>query len=122
MKSINFEFLQEGWPELASLGGFAEQYAQPDPPSALVKLRSFAESTVSYLYQQLDITAASDLEPTLYELLQEESFRKNIPAAVLNKLHAFASTGIRLLTASLQVYSKAYGCCGRLLIWRNGSL
>ena len=31
MKSVNFEFLRDKWPELASLGGFAEQYAWQDP-------------------------------------------------------------------------------------------
>ena len=35
MKSTNFEFLREKWPELASLGGFAEQYVWPDPASAI---------------------------------------------------------------------------------------
>jgi len=44
MKSINFEFLRDNWPELASRGGFAEQYALPDPQSSLVKLRSFRSS------------------------------------------------------------------------------
>lgn len=27
MKSINFEFLGDGWSDLAALGGFAEAYA-----------------------------------------------------------------------------------------------
>ena len=35
MKSINFEFLRDSWPELAELGGFAESYAHPDPASGL---------------------------------------------------------------------------------------
>lgn len=46
MKSENFEIIREGWPELAALGGFAEAYAHPDPASALVKLRLFAENWV----------------------------------------------------------------------------
>lgn len=37
MKSRNFEILRTSWPELASLGGFAEAYAHDDPASALVK-------------------------------------------------------------------------------------
>ncbi len=44
MKSRNFEILRTSWPELASLGGFAEAYAHDDPASALVKLRLFAEN------------------------------------------------------------------------------
>ena len=37
MKSINFEFLRDSWPELAELGGFAESYAHPDPASGLIQ-------------------------------------------------------------------------------------
>ena len=50
MKSVNFEFLRDRWPELSSLGGFAEQYAWPDPESALVKLRSYIESMIHRFY------------------------------------------------------------------------
>jgi type I restriction enzyme R subunit len=44
MNSRNFEILRPAWPELATLGGFAEAYAHTDPASALVKLRLFAEN------------------------------------------------------------------------------
>lgn len=50
MKSQNFEFLRDTWPELASLAGFAENYTQDDPQSALTKLRNFAEACVGRLY------------------------------------------------------------------------
>lgn len=50
MQSINFEFIRASYPELANLGGFAEQYAYSDPASALIKLRSFAESMVSAVF------------------------------------------------------------------------
>src|SRR5437016_4639869 len=55
MTSINFEFLRPTWPELASLGGFAECYARPDPDSALVKLRTFGEQVVELIYQKLGL-------------------------------------------------------------------
>src|SRR5437764_590930 len=55
MTSTNFEFLRPAWPELASLGGFAECYARPDPVSALVKLRTFAEQLVESIYQKLKL-------------------------------------------------------------------
>src|SRR5271165_3213494 len=51
MNSQNFEFLRPTWKELATLGAFAEQYTLPDPPSATVKLRTFAEQVV-----QLSVT------------------------------------------------------------------
>jgi type I restriction enzyme, R subunit len=46
MTSQNFEFLRPHHAELADLGGFAERYAFSDAPSALVKLRTFAEFLV----------------------------------------------------------------------------
>lgn len=58
MKSINFEFLRDKWPELASLGGFAEQYVWPDPASAMVKLRSYIESMIHRLPLRLINTIA----------------------------------------------------------------
>jgi type I restriction enzyme R subunit len=46
MDSKNFEMLRPKWPELATLGGFAENYAQSDPASALIKMRIFCETMV----------------------------------------------------------------------------
>lgn len=46
MNSIKFEMLLDRWPELATLGGFAEQYARTDPSIALIKLRTFPEHFV----------------------------------------------------------------------------
>jgi type I restriction enzyme R subunit len=46
----NFAFLQDRWPDLAQLAGFAEGYAYDDPASSLVKLRIFAERMVDILY------------------------------------------------------------------------
>lgn len=58
MQSQNFEFLRGAWPELASLAGFAEHYAQIDPQSALTKLRNFAERSVAIVYARLDLPKA----------------------------------------------------------------
>ena len=41
----NFEFLEVHSPQLAKLGRLAERYFSEDPPTALVKLRQFAEIT-----------------------------------------------------------------------------
>jgi type I restriction enzyme, R subunit len=89
MKSTNFEFLREKWPELASLGGFAEQYAWPDPPSALVKLRTYVESMVHRLYDEHDIP--KPFSKSLIDLLNDSTFKQSVPSVVLNALH-----GIRL--------------------------
>jgi len=69
MKSINFEILKDTWPELSGLGGFAEQYAYPDPVSALVKLRSFAEYMVLGVYRKLNLP--KPYQPGLNDLLNE---------------------------------------------------
>jgi type I restriction enzyme, R subunit len=51
MGSINFEILRKQWPELAGLGGFAEEYVHSDPASALLKLRSYIEQLVEWMYK-----------------------------------------------------------------------
>ncbi len=47
MNSKNFEMLRHDYAELASLGGIAELYAQPDPASSLIKMRLFVERVVA---------------------------------------------------------------------------
>lgn len=85
-KSVNFEFLRPRWGDLAALGGFAEQYAHPDPQSALVKLRLFAERMVDGIYQQLGLLKLPQAH--LIDLLNNDSFRAVTPNVVLDKLHA----------------------------------
>ncbi|SPD72000.1 HsdR1 (fragment) [uncultured Desulfobacterium sp.] len=91
MESINFEFLREKWPELASLGGFAEQYAWPDPESALVKLRSYAEAIVNRFYD--DNGFLKPYQATFNELLQADSFKRAVPSVVLNTFHGIRIAG-----------------------------
>ena len=74
VKSLNFEFLRSDWPELASLAGFAEQYAFADPAS-LVKLRSFAEQVVEIVYEKFNLQPPP--QARLMELLCEDSFRQS---------------------------------------------
>lgn len=91
MKSVNFEFLRDKWPELASLGGFAEQYAWLDPESALVKLRSYIESMIQRFYNENNIrTPAPD---SLFELLNTDDFKKVVPSVVLNTFHHIRLAG-----------------------------
>ena len=61
MQSKNFELLREDRSELASLGGFAEQYAYADPASALVKLRTFAEQITKSIYWELRLEKPDSL-------------------------------------------------------------
>lgn len=85
MDSINFEILRERWPELATLGGFAEQYVHTDASSALIKLRTFAEYLVEDIYQTHNLTLP--YQRNLFDLLAEDSFKDTVPKVVLDKLH-----------------------------------
>ena len=91
MKSLNFEFLRGKRQELAALGAFAEQYAHPDPASALVKLRTFAEQIVLGIYQDLGLP--KPLQADLIGLLNNDAFRAVVPRVVLGKLHVLRVKG-----------------------------
>ncbi len=91
MKSVNFEILREHRPELADLGAFAEQYVRPDPSSALVKLRSFAEHMVLGIYRQLGLP--KPYQANLIDLLNNDSFKSVVPVVILDKLHTIRIHG-----------------------------
>ena len=91
MESRNFEFLRDRWPELSSLGGFAEKYAWPDPSSALVKLRTYVESMVHRFYDEHGIPAPPS--DSLIELLNGDEFKQSVPSVVLNAFHSIRLAG-----------------------------
>lgn len=91
MQSQNFEHLRDRWPELASLGGFAEQYVHGDPESALVKLRAFAERLVAIVYQDLGLPKPA--MSGFMELLNNDAFTAVTPRVVVDKLHAIRIHG-----------------------------
>jgi type I restriction enzyme, R subunit len=93
MKSQNFEFLRRNHRELADLGGFAEAYARPDPASALVKLRSFIENVVAIIYDTYHLPRP--YTDSIFDLLNESSFRTSVPNVVLNKFHFIRKAGNR---------------------------
>lgn len=91
MKSINFEFLQAKFTDLAALGGFAEQYAFRDPEGSMVKQRQFIERMVRHVYKAASLEIFPN--PTLYELLVNDSFTQTTPKEVLDKFHAIKQYG-----------------------------
>ena len=91
MKSVNFEFLREKWPEMASLGGFAEQYAWPDPAGALVKLRAYIESLIHRFYDENELSKPQ--QASLMDLLNQAAFKQAVPSVVLNALHSIRIAG-----------------------------
>jgi len=104
MNSINFEILRNNYPELSDLGGFAEQYVGPDPSSALVKMRSFAEIMVGYVYQEYGIPRP--WQPSLNDLINNEAFRSAIPSVVLDKFHAIRIHGNKAAHGDKQTTQK----------------
>ena len=93
MKSVNFEILRDRWRDLAELGAFAESYASADPPSALVKLRLFAEKMTEAIYRDRGLPRPE--RPTFVDLLKTGAFAENTPKVVLDKLHALRIYGNR---------------------------
>lgn len=91
LRSANFEFLRPNWPELADLGALAERYAHPDPASAVVKLRLFAEGWVGWVYHRLRLPRAAGSH--LIDLLQADAFRRAMPPAAVDQLHALRVHG-----------------------------
>lgn len=91
MNSKNFEFLFDAWPELATLGEFAEAYLYQDPLSALIKLRLFAEKMTKFIYRELNLPAPS--QSSFVNLLTNQAFTAVTPKVVLNKLHALRIHG-----------------------------
>ncbi|MBL3529483.1 MAG: DEAD/DEAH box helicase family protein [gamma proteobacterium endosymbiont of Lamellibrachia anaximandri] len=91
MQSQNFEYLRPHWPELASLCGFAEQYVQADPESAMVKLRAFAERSVTIVYGEVGLPRAP--MSNFMELLSNHAFEGVTPKVIIDKLHAIRIHG-----------------------------
>ena len=91
MQSKNFEFLRPNWEDLATLGAFAEQYAHPDPPSAVAKLRTFAEQVVQFIYHKHGLP--KPYQCNLNDLLTNASFAQVVPKVISSKLHSLRIHG-----------------------------
>ncbi|BDD88888.1 DEAD/DEAH box helicase family protein [Desulfofustis limnaeus] len=91
MDSKNFEILRDKWPDLATLGGFAEHYTYSDSSSALIKLRMFCENLANELYRIHKLI--KPYQPKLFELLDEDAFKAAIPPVVLDKFHIIRLDG-----------------------------
>src|SRR4051812_48217278 len=98
MNSQNFEYLRPSWGELATLGAFAEQYTLPDPSSATVKLRTFAEQVVQFLYHKHGLP--KPFQNNLNDLLINASFAQAVPKVIVSKLLRCGSTATRPPTAN----------------------
>ncbi|MFC1740118.1 DUF4145 domain-containing protein [Pseudomonadota bacterium] len=88
---MNFEFLRDSWSELASLGGFAEQYCLSDPESSLVKMRAFAERGMGIIYKEVGLPRAP--KSNFMDLLSNDAFKSVMPKVVTDKFHAIRIHG-----------------------------
>ena len=103
MKSVNFEIIRDGWPELAALGGFAESYTHADPASAVVKLRLFAENLIKDIYRDLRLPKPE--QPTLVDLLKNDAFAAITPKGLFE---AFSrATTIRSASSDVVVRKRS---------------
>src|SRR5450755_2366755 len=91
MTSLNFEHLRSKWPQLAELGGLAEQDLHSDPSSAVAKMRIFTEQMLVGLYRQLGFSFAP--KPKLIDLLEGDEFQAHAPKVVKLKLDAIRIHG-----------------------------
>lgn len=93
LRSLNFEPLRDVFPDLANMGGYAENYAHSDPESSLVKLRNFAERVVDHVYTAKKLVRAP--QSNFADLLNNSSFRMVASDLVLDKLHLLRKLGNR---------------------------
>jgi len=91
MQSQNFEHLRAHWPELANLGGHAEQYVFDDPQSALIKLRCFAEKLVGIVYREWRLPSYPN--DKFMDRLENHTFASVVDSAIIDKLHAIRKEG-----------------------------
>lgn len=91
MKSLNFEFLRHDWKALASLAGFAEQYAYTDPVTSLSKLRLLGEQIVECIYDKHGLE--KPYQASLNDLLNQVGFTDVVPSVVITILHAIRIHG-----------------------------
>ena len=91
MKSQNFEFLREGAPELADLGGFSESYLHSDPQSAANKMRQFIEQMVGRIYQVHKLP--KPFQPNFFDLINSAAFTSMVPSVILDKIHIIRKVG-----------------------------
>lgn len=76
MKSLNFEYLRSDWDELASLAGFAEQYAHADPASALVGAmkKRLEDSATQVAQKNINLQLLRNLTIPVPPLTQQRRF------------------------------------------------
>ena len=87
----NFDFLEEQYPRLASIGRSSELYSHTDQEAALIKLRSFCELLVGHIYQTLNIVGGE--RDDLNSRINDYEFKNIVDKRICAKLHAIRQHG-----------------------------
>jgi len=104
-QSMNFEFLRKNWPELADFGGYAEEYAYTDPQSALIKLRSYGEFMINFIYQELKLPCLP--KASFHDKLKGPDFSSLTPSPVMTSFFTIKHLGNRAAHDAKGTYKDA---------------
>lgn len=85
--SSNFSFLQAEWPDLWDAAQEAEEYCLSVPRHTANLCRIALEDAIHWMYNN-DQDLAIPYDKSLYSLMTEASFRREVPPRIQDKLHA----------------------------------
>ncbi|MDX8463658.1 DUF4145 domain-containing protein [Mesorhizobium humile] len=91
MGSANFGFLATHDVRLVTFGGWAERYFRDDPPTAIVKLRQFAELMAKLIAARHAVYR--DERETFEETLRRLSYDRIIPKKIADLFHLLRKAG-----------------------------
>jgi type I restriction enzyme R subunit len=89
--SANFEFLAQHDRRLVNIAAFAERYASDDPPTALAKLRGFAELLAKLVAARHGIYR--DERESFDEVLRRLGFERVLPRSIADVFHMLRKAG-----------------------------
>lgn len=125
-QSINFQFLEEHFPSLAALGGYAERYSFDDTNGALAKLRTYAEFLTKEIYRRNDFEIYS--MDNFLGLLSGAEFMAVVPRPIIQQLQLLRKDGNKgvheakevVSPKSMTIYLKTAHDLGKWLIMSCG--
>lgn len=88
----NFDFIRQGWPELAEQARRAEHYVVGDPRTSLFYARRTLEAAVEWAFR-VDASLGQAYRDDLNARLHDASFMHLVGPAVLDKMHIIRQRG-----------------------------
>ena len=117
MKS-NFSFLKKRWPELSELGKMSEENLYDDPNITMIKLRTFSEKIVDYMYAYDGLEDPE--ENTLYNrltLLEREELIQDEIADIFHSLRIQGNKAVHESYASLSDAKSLLSLSYKVAVW-----